>query len=303
MNAVIDQTRHRLGPAGIWLGGIERVSDRWLQEKAALTQLDNLTVYGSLWTGEVLSGKDIFAHLGLWLAATSRMIVGAGIANVWGRQPEVTQAAGATLAEAYPDRFIQGVGIGHAFQAVAAGGHFRSPLTTMRDYLDRMDAEASRTPFAAPPFARVIAAVGPRMLDLAKEKADGAHPYFVPVEHTADARARLGPTPLLIPEQAVLVDPDERALEAFRTRLGQRAHIPTYRANLLRYGLTEHDLDTVSDRFFTAVAVAGAPEQVAARVVAHRDAGADHVLVSPFGDLRSAVEQLHRLAPALRRLQ
>jgi probable F420-dependent oxidoreductase len=145
----------------------------------------------------------------------------------------------------------------------------------------------------------VIAAVGPKMLDLAAESADGAHPYFVPVAHTADARDRLGPDPLLIPEQSVLVDPTEESLADYRRRLSIGAQIPHYRAGLKRFGLTDDDLDQLTDKFFDAVAVAGTPEHVAARIIDHLDAGADHVLVSAFGDLESIVDQLERLAPML----
>lgn len=291
--------RVSLGPYGVWLGGLEHLADPAADERVALSQLDSLPAYGSVWTGEGLVGKDIVAQLGIWLAATNRLVVGAGIANVWARCAEAAQAAGATLAEAYPGRFIHGIGIGHPFQAAHVGANYDSPLAVMRDYLTRMDAEAARSQVGAPPFPRVIAAVGPRMLELAAQQADGAHPYFVPVEHTEDARRRLGPEPLLIPEQSVLVDPDPSALEAYRASLAIGAQIPPYRANLPRFGLTDHDLDTANDRFLNTVGVAGSPETVADRILAHLRAGADHVLISVFGDLKSVVQQLERLAPAL----
>jgi probable F420-dependent oxidoreductase len=293
--------RDRLGPIGVWLGGPEHSADPAEAERSALRQLDRIDVYRSVWTGEPMGtgGKDIVAHLGVWLAATERLMVGAGIANVWSRSPESAQAAGATLAEAFPGRFIHGIGIGHPFQAAQVGADYGSPLAVMGDYLRRMDEEAARSQVPAAPFARVIAAVGPRMLELAAQHSDGAHPYFVPVEHTADARRRLGPGPLLIPEQSVLVDPDQAALDAYRARLSVSAQIAHYRANLLRFGLTAHDLDTASDKFLNAVGVAGSPETVAERIVAHLRAGADHVLISSFGDLPSVVHQLKRLAPAM----
>jgi probable F420-dependent oxidoreductase len=283
----------------VWLGGPEHFADPAELERGALRRLDAFDVYGSVWTGEPLGGKDIIAHLGIWLAATERLMVGAGIANVWTRAPENAQAAGATLAEAYPGRFIHGIGIGHPMQAAQVGGDYGSPLSVMRNYLRRMDDEAARSQVPAPAFPRVIAAVGPRMLELAAEHADGAHPYFVPVEHTAEARRRLGPGPLLIPEQSVVIDPDQAALDAYRARLSIGAQIAHYRANLLRFGLTERDLDTANDRFLNAVGVAGSPETVAERIIAHLHAGADHVLISAFGDLSSVVHQLERLAPAL----
>jgi probable F420-dependent oxidoreductase len=294
-----DAFRHRLGRVGVWLGGPEHSADTAAAERRAMTRLDALPTYASVWTGETVGGKDIYAHLGIWLAATQRLAMGCGIANVWARAPEDAQAAGATLAEAYPGRFVNGIGIGHRMQADQVGGDYRSPLSRMHDYLGRMAAEAAGSQIAAPPYPTVIGAVGPKMLDLAAELSDGAHPYFVPPDHTAMARQRLGAEPLLIPEQSVLVNPSEQSLAAYRDRLAIGTLIPHYRAALLRAGLTDHDLDTVSERFLTAVGVAGSPETVASRIIEHLDAGADHVLVSAFGDLESVIDQLEQLAPAL----
>jgi probable F420-dependent oxidoreductase len=299
MPHINDVVRNRLGRVGVWLGGPEHSFNTAAAERQALKRLDAIPTYGSVWTGETVGGKDIYAHLGIWLAATQRLTMGCGIANVWARAPEDAQAAGATLAEAYPGRFVNGIGIGHRMQADQVGGDYRSPLSTMRDYLGRMAAEASGSQIAAPPYPTVIGAVGPKMLDLAAELADGAHPYFQPPEHTAMARQRLGAEPLLIPEQSVLVNPSELSLAAYRDRLAIGTQIPQYRAALLRSGLTDHDLDTVSERFLNAVGVAGSPATVASRIIEHLDAGADHVLVSAFGDLDSVIDQLQQLAPAL----
>jgi probable F420-dependent oxidoreductase len=299
MSQVNQIARQQLGPFGIWLGGPEHFGDSAAAERDALGRLDALSTYGSIWTGEGVGGRDIYAHLGIWLAATERLITGCGIANVWARAPEDAQAAGATLAEAYPGRFINGIGIGHPVQADQVGADYRAPLRTMGQYLERMRKEADHSPLAVRPFPTVIAAVGPRMLDLAAESADGAHPYFVPVAHTADARQRLGRGPLLIPEQSVLVDPTDETLAAYRQRLSIGASISHYRAGLKRFGLTDEDLDQSTDKFFDSVAVAGTPNQVAQRLIEHLEAGADHVLVSAFGDLASVVDQLDRLAPAL----
>jgi len=296
---ISDAIRQRLGPVGVWLGGPEHTANTAAAERRALARLDAIPTYGSVWTGETVGGKDIYAHLAIWLAATQRLTMGCGIANVWARAPEDAQAAGATLAEAYPGRFVNGIGIGHRMQADQVGGDYRSPLSRMRDYLRRMAAEATGSKIAAPPYPTVMAAVGPKMLDLAAELTDGAHPYFVPPEHTAMARQRLGVEPLLIPEQSVLVNPSAQSLAAYHDRLAVSAQIPHFRAALLRSGLTDHDLDTASERFLAAVGVAGSPETVASRIIEHLDAGADHVLVSPFGDLDSVIDQLEQLAPAL----
>lgn len=299
MSQVNQTVRQTLGPFGIWLGGPDHFGDTATAQRDALRRLDALTTYGSIFTGEGVGGRDIYAQLGVWLAATQRLVTGCGIANVWARAPEDAQAAGATLAEAYPGRFINGIGIGHRIQADQVGADCNTPLRTMRQYLQRMHQEAQQSPLAVPPFPTLIAAVGPKMLDLAAESADGAHPYFVPVTHTADARQRLGPDPLLIPEQSVLVDPTEETLAAYRQRLSMGTSISHYRAGLKRFGLSDDDLDDQTDKFFDAVAVAGSPQQVAQRIIEHLDAGADHVLISAFGDLASVTDQLQRLAPAL----
>ena len=299
MSQVNQIVRQTLGPFGIWLGGPEHFGDTATAQRDTLRRLDALSTYGSIWTGEGVGGRDIYAHLGVWLAATQRLAAGAGIANVWARAPEDAQAAGATLAEAYPGRFINGIGIGHRIQADQVGGDYTTPLRTIRQYLQRMHQEAQQSPLAVPPFPTVIAAVGPKMLDVAAESADGAHPYFVPVAHTADARQRLGPDPLLIPEQSVLVDPTDETLAAYRQWLSIVASISHYRAGLKRFGLSDDDLDYQTDKFFAAVAVAGTPEHVAQRIIDHLAAGADHVLISAFGDLASVTDQLQRLAPAL----
>ncbi|MCP2165348.1 TIGR03620 family F420-dependent LLM class oxidoreductase [Goodfellowiella coeruleoviolacea] len=298
---VVRLTRQRLGPVGVWLFGGDPTPVR--EEREALGRLERLG-YGSAWMGESLGGRDAFARSGVFLAATERLAVGTGIANVWARHPVTAQAAGRTLAEAHPGRFVLGLGVGHAFQAQQVGESFQRPLSRLRDYLSTMDEEAAANP-PAEPFARVLAAIGPKMLELSRTHADGAHPFFAPLEHTAFARQILGPDRLLIPHQAVLLESDPvraRAIARESVRLAITRGAPAYARAWQRFGYADDIADT-TDRLVDAAVAWGDEEAIARRVRAQLDAGADHVLVSPTGtDLSGVVDQLTRLAPALREI-
>jgi probable F420-dependent oxidoreductase len=292
----------RLGRVGAWLGLLGWRPSAETREVAA--ELEELG-YGALWLGEGHSSKESFSHLGVALAATRRIVVASGITNIWVRDATATNAGANTLGEAYPGRFVLGLGVSHAGQLAARGHEYRRPVATMRAYLDAMDAaeyDGPRPPEAVP---RLLAALRPRMLELARERADGAHPYFVPVEHTARARAALGPGKLLAPEQAVLLERDpSRARELGRGHLQWYLTMPNYVENLRRLGFGDDDFAAGgSDRLVDAIVAWGGEEDVLARVGAHLEAGADHVCLQPVGrDGRLGVEQLRALAPALRDL-
>ena len=185
-----------------------------------------------------------------------------------------------TLEEAFPGRFVLGIGVSHAPSVAARGGTYGQPVAQMRAYLDAMDA----APWAGPTTDRpplLLAALGPRMLDLAAERADGAHPYFVPVEHTRIARERLGPDPVLVTEVTAVVDDDPvRARETARAFAARYLALANYASNLRRLGYREDDIaDGGSDRLVEAVIARGSAEAVAGRVREHLEAGADHVVV------------------------
>jgi probable F420-dependent oxidoreductase len=161
--------------------------------------------------------REPLTHAGFLLASTRRMVIATGIANIWARDPFTMTAAQLTLAEAYPDRFLLGLGVSHARLVEGVRGHaYRQPLAKMRAYLDAMDEAAAAyravKPAALPP--RVLAALGPKMLDLSAERTNGAHTYLVTPEHTAKARAQLGPAPWLVVEQAVVLESDPGAARA-----------------------------------------------------------------------------------------
>jgi probable F420-dependent oxidoreductase len=190
------------------------------------------------------------------------------------------------LAEAYPGRFVLGIGVSHAPSVAARGGSYGRPVETMRAYLDAMAAATYAGPPAAEPVPILLAALGPRMLELAAERTDGAHPYFVPVEHTAMARDRIGNEAFLAVEQTAVIDADPtRARDVARAFATRYLALPNYANNLRRLGWSDDDIaGGGSDRLLDAVVAQGSVETVAARVRAHLDAGADHVCVQ----LRSA---------------
>jgi probable F420-dependent oxidoreductase len=237
------------------------------------------------------------------LAATERLVVGTGIASIWSRDAMAMQASHLTLSEAFPDRFVLGMGVSHQPMVDFVKGHqYDKPLTKMTSYLDAMDAAIYMAP-RPERTTRVLAALGPKMLALAAEKAQGAHPYFVPVEHTPIARAALGEGPLLCPEQAVVLDTNpESARAAARAHMATYLTLPNYTNNLRRLGWGDEDLDGGgSDELVDAIVAWGDEDAIAARVQAHLDGGADHVAVQVLGASMAEVPlpQWRTLAPAL----
>ncbi|HEX3947784.1 MAG TPA: TIGR03620 family F420-dependent LLM class oxidoreductase [Acidimicrobiales bacterium] len=294
-------TRERLGRVGVWLGSLRAAPMD--DVRSAARRIEALG-YGSLWTGEAVGGREAFAFQGVLLSATDRLVTGTGIANLWARHPYAMEGGATTLGEAYPGRFVLGVGVSHAPMVDSRGMDYAKPLRRMREYLDGMDAAAADHPPDAdawPPVPRLLAALRPGMLQLAAERADGAHPYFVPVDHTPLARAALGPGKLLVPEQAVVVDTDPATARATaRRHMELYLQLPNYVRNLRHLGYGDQDLAAPgSDRLVDAIVAWGDPETVARRVTEHLEAGADHVLVQPLGRLPNALAQLEALAPEL----
>jgi probable F420-dependent oxidoreductase len=216
--------------------------------------------FDTLWFGEAM-GREAYTHAGVLLAATRTLRVATGIADIARRDPLAAAGAEQLLDQAYPGRFVHGLG----GQRVGA-----NPVTAVRDYLTAMD-EA----LPGPRPQRLLAALGPRMLELSRDHADGAHPYFVPVEHTALARETLGPKAFLAVEQAVVLDGDRDLARDHVAFYAKNA--PHQQLNLRRLGFTDHDLSTVSDRLVDAIVPRHDDQSIADRVQAHLDAGADHV--------------------------
>jgi len=259
-----------IGRIGVWSSyrpfGIERAGEA--------ARLVEQLGYSAWWIGGSPHVPDIRPAL----EATSTLVAATGILNVWSNDPGETAAADAGVRADYPGRFMLGIGIGHP----EATSEYRRPLTTMREFLDGLDA----SPDPPPVDERCLAALGPNMLDLAAERAAGTHTYFVTIEHTRFARERLGPGKLVAPEVACVVDTDaDRARAVARDYARLYLGLGNYTNNLLKFGFTEADIsDGGSDRLIDAVIPHGTAEQIAEVVHAHLDAGADHVCLQPLGE-------------------
>jgi probable F420-dependent oxidoreductase len=235
--------------------------------------------FKTLWIPEAL-GREAFTHSGLLLAGTTKLIVATGIANVFGRDAMAMAAAQKTLAEAYPGRFLLGMGVSHAPLVAGMRGHsYTKPLSYLRAYLDAMDVAPFMGASPAEPPPRVLASLHPKSLALARERAWGSHPYFVPPEHTARARTILGSGKLLAPEQMVCFAKDAATARAIaRQHMQTYLGLPNYVNNLFALGFTADDVaNGGSDRLVDAIVAWGGIDAVVARVKAHHDAGADHV--------------------------
>jgi probable F420-dependent oxidoreductase len=264
-----------IGRVGIWSMALEAQPLSVARE--AVAELDELG-FPVLWVPEAL-GKEVMSHAALLLAATRRMVIATGIANLWARDATAMVNAQRTLTEGFPERFLLGIGVSHTPTVALRGHTLVSPVQATRDYLAAMDATRYFGAAPAAPLRRVLAALGPRMLTLAAELTEGAHTYTVPVEHTEQARRRLGPGPLLIPEQkVVLVSDPADARRIARATISRLFRLPNYAGNLRRLGFADMDFaDGGSDRLIDALVAWGDVEDVRRRVKEHLDAGADHV--------------------------
>ena len=288
---------------GIWSAGLRFRDDAETLEAAA--ELEDLG-YTSIWMPDYNGG--IFAAAERMLAATGTMVVASGILSVWVYSAEEAAAAYHRLRDAYGDRFLMGIGVSHApvVETVLENVRYEKPLRVMAAFLDGLDSAA--TPVSEE--ARVLAALGPKMLELAGRRAGGAHPYNVTPEHTALARKTLGPTKQLIPEQAVALTTNaDEGRQLGREFLHHYLELPNYANNLRRLGFTDDDFaDGGSDRLVDAVIAWGDLDKIASRIKEHLDAGADSVCVQVVSDGdRGGMVGLHRqvgrdLAPALTRL-
>jgi probable F420-dependent oxidoreductase len=289
-----------LGPVGIWTSQFDfQPAARAREAAAGLEKLG----FGAIWFPESV-GRESLTHAGLLLGATKRIVIATGIANIYGRDPVTTAAAQKTLAEAYPGRFLLGLGVSHIPLVEQIRGHtYGKPVAAMRAYLDGMDAAPYRA--VPPPVkpARVLAALGPRMLQLAAERADGAHPYFVPPEHTARARKILGSDRFLAVEQAVVLESDTaKAREIARSHMSLYLTLPNYVSNLRRLGFSDDDFaNGGSDRLVDAIVACGDITAAIDRVRAHHSAGADHVCIQvvPAEPQALPMPQWRELASAL----
>jgi probable F420-dependent oxidoreductase len=266
----------RLGRVGIWSFALQRLTAA--DASAAMRAFEQIG-YPAIWIPESVGSKEVFAHAGLLLAGSERAIVAPGIASIYARDPMAMAGGAKALAEAYPGRFALGIGVSHAPSVATRGGSYGKPLEAMVAYLDGLAAASYAGPEPGEPVPLVLAALGPRMLELAAARADGAHPYFVPVEHTPFARETLGPKPCLVVEQTAVLSTDPA--EARRIGRAFARHylaLPNYANNLRRLGWSDEEIaNDGSDRLIDAVIAWGDVDAIVARVEAHLDVGADHV--------------------------
>jgi probable F420-dependent oxidoreductase len=291
--------RARIGRIGVWLGPLGLVASG--EERLAVARIEELG-YGAVWFGEGPVNREALSHAALLLGASERIAIATGIANIWARDAAAAFNGAQTLNEAYDERFLLGLGVSHAPIVNSRGHDYAKPLTAMRAYLDAIDGYSYGAPAPEHRSPILLAALRPRMLELAAERTDGAHPYFVPPAHTERARAALGPEPLLAPEQVVVLETDPgRAREIGRHHMTNYLRLPNYLNNLRALGYEEADFaGGASDRLLDAIVAWGDEERIADRVREHFQAGADHVAIQSYAeDPAIAMTQLERLAPVL----
>lgn len=289
MNEATASLKESVGRYGVWSGLLRSEDPAGAAERVeAAAELERLG-YGALWLGGNTAARDAAPLIG----ATGRIVVGTSIQSIWEHKASEAAAGFAELEVSHPGRFVLGLGVSHA--PLAPG--YRRPYSTMVGYLDELDRAGMRSGH------RVLAALGPKMLDLSRDRAAGAIPYLVTPEHTAQARERLGDGPLLAPEFKVVLDADpSRARATARAYLAMYLKLPNYTKNLLTLGFTDADVsDGGSDRLIDSVFGWGDEATVRARIDAFHDAGADHVALQLVEDdtTRLPREGWRRLAALL----
>ncbi|MEQ0558288.1 TIGR03620 family F420-dependent LLM class oxidoreductase [Amycolatopsis sp. NEAU-NG30] len=257
-----------LSGVGVWSAGLGYGDAA--EAVDAVAELEELG-FSAVWVPDP-GGPEVFHAADRLLAASRRMVVATGVLNLWAHTPAAAAAAYTSLSAAHGDRFLLGVGVSHAHRVDS--GRYRGPLAAMTAFLDGLDTADEPVPSEG----RVLAALGPKMLEVAAKRARGVHPYLVTPEHTRRAREAVGGGGLVLPEQTVVLAADADDARAIagdwlRSYLAQ----PNYANSLLRLGFTEEDVSTMSDRLFDAVIAWGDEAAVKRRIDEHRAAGADHV--------------------------
>ena len=296
----MSKPRVDIGRVGIWYGGIDGLRS---PDAVRAARLVEELGFDALWIAEAV-GRDPFVSAAVLLSATERLRLATGIANIYARDPMTMVSGQKALAEAFPDRFLLGLGVSHGHLVAGVRKHdYSKPYSHMVEYLDRMDSALYMAQGPEHDPGRILAALGPKMLELSATRANGAHPYFTTPEHTALARETMGPDALLAPEQMVVLSTDPT--EARRlARAGMKIYLglPNYANNLKRLGFTDDDLaDGGSDHVVDAIVAWGTDEQIAARVAEHHAAGADHVCVQVLNESMQIMpdQEWRRLAAVL----
>ena len=267
-----------LSGTGVWSSAL-RYGDPSANTDAA-AELEELG-YSALWVPDI--GGDLFGAVENLLQATSTTTVATGILNLWMHEAAETAEVHSRFVAEHGDRFLVGIGVSHApLIDMSEAGKYRKPLSRMREYLDGLD----EAPVPLPAETRILAALGPKMLELARDRTGGVHPYLVTPDHTAVARDAVGSDRLVAPEQAVVLDKNpDRARTIARSHLAGYLGLPNYANNWKRFGFTDDDIaNGGSDRLVDALVVWGDEEAILARIAEHRAAGADHVCLQVLTD-------------------
>jgi probable F420-dependent oxidoreductase len=290
-----------IGRVGIWTAALDAHPSARAREAAQELEAMGFPV---LWINET-TGRDPFVLATMLLSATTSLKLATGIANVYARDAVTMAACQKTLAEAFPGRFLLGLGVSSPVLVERVRRHsYDKPLSYLKSYLDGMDAAPFNAVGPAEDPGRVLAALGPRMLELAATRANGAHPYLTTPDHTRRAREIVGSGPLVAPEQMVVFETDPATARAIgRAAVSFYLRAPGYLSNLRRLGFTDQDWadpKAASDRLIDAVVAWGDIDAIARRVGEHHDAGADHVCVQVLGPNRDLpLAEWRELAAAL----
>jgi probable F420-dependent oxidoreductase len=286
-----------LGRIGVWSGALAKVPAS--QCRAAVATIEELG-FGTLWYPESVGSKESFSQAGLLLAASEELVIASGIASIWARDPMAMVTGASALAEAYPGRFVLGIGTSTDVSVPLRGHRYERPFSTLRAYVAAMDGVDYTCPKPDPPLRRLIGSLGPKSLAFAASESWGAHTYFVPPAHTAFARQVMGPDAFLAVEQAVLIESDSTTARSIaRDHMGYYLQRAAYETMLRRLGWSREHIDHGgSDELVDAIVAWGDVDRVAAAVQAHFDAGADHVCLQPLGSAADDIglDQLAQLA-------
>jgi probable F420-dependent oxidoreductase len=278
-----------LGAFGIYTFDFEKLPAAHMRD--TIQELEGQG-WRAFWFPELL-GREAFTHAAFLLSVTERIRIINGIAQIWSRDAQWTQGAANLLADAYPGRHVLGLGFGGKPQPGV------KPLAAMASYLDEMDAVAEQTPNPAAPLRRFLAAYGPKMLELARDRTDGAQTYHVNVEHTAQAREILGPDAFLAVEHAVLFETDPSTARAkAREHLHPYLNTPYNIAKFQRLGYTDDEISGATDRIVDDLVFWGTPDAIVDKLQAHIKAGADHVAIQVISE-DSSMPEWRLLADAL----
>ena len=275
-NDALNGWRQRLGKLGVWAS----TEGYPASESPGFARRLQEWGYTTLWLPEAV-GRDPFAQVAHLAHGADTLMFATGIANIHHRLPGVMLMGANTVGEQTGNRFLLGIGVSHAPMVEGIRNlTYDKPLATMRNYLAAYDASFYMAPAPSQAVPRLLAALGPKMIELAGEMADGIHPYWTTPVHTAQARQRIGADKLVCVEQkVVLTDDREVAHETIRTALGYYLSFPNYRNNWLRLGFTDEQIDGFDPAFLDALVVWGDVDTIRARIAEHHDAGADHVCI------------------------